>query len=102
MLCAQRSRKRTIILSFELRRMSFSNVKIMFFLHFRWPNTQVGEACEARKICKVGLLSPTSSPPCSFIAKVTQPYFCVVVVYALLCYSAISKFTFHVKHCEIK
>nr|DAF22368.1 MAG TPA: hypothetical protein [Microviridae sp.] len=30
----------------------------------------------------------------------TQPKFGVVVVYALLCYSAILEIIFHVKHCE--
>lgn len=34
MLCAQRSRKRTIISSFKLRRRSFLNVEIMFFFTF--------------------------------------------------------------------
>lgn len=36
-------------------------------------------------ISKSELFSSLSLPPCSFIAKVTQLYFGVVVIYALLC-----------------
>lgn len=106
MLCAQRSRKRTIILSFELRRRSLSNVKIMFFFTISLVEHSSRRSVRSTKKMQSRVNFPDFSLTCSYIAKVT-PLNHAVVVYALLCllsnlyvYFVILEFTFHVKHCE--
>ena len=101
MLCAQRSRKRTIILSFELRRRSLSNVKIMFFFtiplveHSSWWSVRSTKKMQSR------VNFPDFSFTCSYIAKVTPPPLRGVSLrtFVLICYLEV---TFHVKHCKSK
>lgn len=86
----------------EIAKQIFKRKNFCLFSHFRWSNTQATQAREACENMQSRVTFPDFSSPCSFIAKVTQPFFGVVVVYALLCYSAKSEFTFHVKHCKSK
>nr|DAU95726.1 MAG TPA: hypothetical protein [Microviridae sp.] len=68
---------------------AFQTSKLCSFSHFRLLNTQSGKAGAASKKAKASNFPRFLLPPSSFIAKVTQPSFGVVVVYALLCLSAI-------------
>lgn len=103
MLCAQRSRKRTIILSFELRRRSFSNVKIMFFFtfsmveHSSWRSWR---SVRSTKNMQSRVTFPDFSSPLFIYSKSdTTIFWCCgsLRTFVLICYL---EFTFHVKHCE--
>ena len=100
MLCAQRSRKRTIILSFELRRRSFSNVKIIVFFHISVCRTlkQVRLAKPAKTQKRVNFLA-FSTPLFIYSKSDTTIIWCCgsLRTFVLICYL---EFTFHVKHCE--
>ena len=101
MLCARRSRKRTIILSFELRRRSFSNVKIMFFFTFPLVEHSSWRSVRSTKNMQSRVTFPDFSPTCSYIAKVTPLQYRGV---SLRTFVPNCKFdiTFHVKHCKSK
>ena len=101
MLCAQRSRKRTIILSFELRRRSLSNVKIMFFFTIPLVEHSSRRSVRSTKKMQSRVNFPDFSLTCSYIAKVTPPQQRGVSLrtFVLICYLDV---TFHVKHCKSK
>lgn len=100
MLCAQRSRKRTIILSFELRRRSLSNVKIMFFFTFSMVEHSSWRSVRSTKNMQSRVTFPDFSSLLFIYSKSdTTLFWCCgsLCTFVLICYL---EFTFHVKHCE--
>lgn len=100
MLCVRRSRKRTIILSFELRRRSLSNVKIMFFFTFSMVEHSSWRSVRSTKNMQSRVTFPDFSSPLFIYSKSdTTIIWCCgsLRTFVLICNL---EFTFHVKHCE--
>ena len=100
MLRARRSRKRTIILSFELRRRSSLNVKIMFFFTFPLVEHSSRRSVRSTKNMQSRVTFPDFSSHLFIYSKSdTTIIWCCgsLCTFVLICYLEL---TFHVKHCE--
>gem|GEM_PF-4967384 len=79
---------------------AFQTSKLCSFSHFRWSNTQAGEACEARKNAKSGKFPRLLSYLFIYSkSDTTQLRGGSLRTFVLNCKF---DFTFHVKHCESK